>query len=71
MVSVALSAATAYKTLLVSVDASERSARSIEVGCRLGARFDAHVIGLGDVQPNVLHTSGVVRVRLYGVACTV
>ena len=46
----AMSAATAYKTLLVPVDASERSARSIEVACRLGARFDAHVIGLY-VQP--------------------
>ena len=46
----AMSSPTAYKTLLVPVDASERSARSIEVACQMGARFDAHVIGLY-VQP--------------------
>jgi nucleotide-binding universal stress UspA family protein len=46
----ATSAARAYKTLLVPVDARKRSARSVEVACRLAARFDAHVIGLY-VQP--------------------
>jgi nucleotide-binding universal stress UspA family protein len=35
-----------YKTLLVPVDARGRSARSLEVACRVAAAFDAHVIGL-------------------------
>lgn len=39
-----------YKTLLVPVDARKRSQRSVEVACRLAARFDSHVIGLF-VQP--------------------
>jgi nucleotide-binding universal stress UspA family protein len=46
----AIGAGAVYKTLLVPVDARKRSQRSIEVACRLAARFDAHVIGLF-VQP--------------------
>ncbi|HEU0199507.1 MAG TPA: universal stress protein [Burkholderiaceae bacterium] len=35
-----------YKTLLVPVDGRPRSARSIDVACRLAATFNAHVVGL-------------------------
>ena len=66
----AMSAATAYKTLLVPVDASERSARSIEVACQTGRALRCACDRLVR-STDVLHTSGVVRVRLYGVACTV
>jgi len=35
-----------YKTLLVPVDGRSRSARSVELACRIARTFDAHVIGL-------------------------
>ena len=35
-----------YKTLLVPVDGRSRSARSVELACRIAGTFDAHVIGL-------------------------
>jgi nucleotide-binding universal stress UspA family protein len=35
-----------YKTLLVPVDARQRSARSIELAGRIASVFDAHVVGL-------------------------
>ena len=44
----AMSAAAAYKTLLVPMDASERSARCTEVACQMSVRFGAPVIGLYD-----------------------
>lgn len=42
----AISAQAAYKTLLVPVDARERSARSVRVACGLAERFHSHVVGL-------------------------
>lgn len=41
-----------YKTLLVPVDGKPRSARSVEVACRIAAAFDAHVVGLF-VEPSI------------------
>lgn len=35
-----------YKTLLIPVDGRERSARSLELGCRVAGMFDSHVVGL-------------------------
>jgi nucleotide-binding universal stress UspA family protein len=35
-----------YKTLLVPVDGRSRSARSLDVACRIASMFDAHVVGL-------------------------
>ena len=35
-----------YKTLLVPVDGRPRSARSLEVACRIAETFDAHLVGL-------------------------
>ena len=35
-----------YKTLLVPVDGRSKSARSLEVACRLADAHDAHVVGL-------------------------
>jgi nucleotide-binding universal stress UspA family protein len=35
-----------YKTLLVPVDARSRSARSVELACRIASDFDAAVVGL-------------------------
>lgn len=41
-----------YKTLLVPVDGRARSARSVDVACRLAGAFDAHVVGLF-VEPSI------------------
>ena len=35
-----------YKTLLVPVDGREKSTRSLELACRIAARFDSHLVGL-------------------------
>ncbi len=41
-----------FKTLLVPVDGRARSARSVDVACRLAGAFDAHVVGLF-VEPSI------------------
>jgi nucleotide-binding universal stress UspA family protein len=41
-----------YKTILVPVDGRARSARSVDVACRLAITFDAHVVGLF-VEPSI------------------
>ena len=40
-----------YKTLLVPVDGREKSARSLELACRIASQFDSHLVGLF-VQPS-------------------
>jgi len=47
-----------YKTLLIPVDGRERSARSLELGCRIANLFDSHVVGLF-IQPPIQIPSAV------------
>ena len=51
-----------YKTLLVPVDGRSRSARSLELACRIARTFDSHLVGLfvkpSTYVPSAAHAEG-------------